>query len=403
MVAEQRAMRPDPDQLPHFDRWLRLDTQSEAHYERETGQERVYHVRRIIWFGLVLYNVTNIPGFLLIPDIFALGVILKSGIITAMALLIGWVILYLPALWRERLLLIGILNAHLAFAVLFAVTQADLGPYTFADQILTMVYGNMVLALRFRHAALFTLLGVAVSLGAVLVKPGLPVALEVGLSTQILIAGIFSLAANYQMERRRCTDFVTAQAAMYRAILAEDSQQELATMSQTDALTGLPNRRYLDEKLAQWCAGPDRVAVLMIDIDHFKLYNDSLGHPSGDACLRRLAQVFRDTLPANDGFCARFGGEEFTVVIRGAEAVAADGLARRIVQAVRTLLIPHPGRNDQINFVTVSIGLSIGPIGASTPNELLAQADIALYQAKHSGRDQVAAFHAPARRMNRSA
>ena len=300
-------------------------------------------------------------------------------------------------------MLIGMVNAHLAFAVLFAMTQADPGAFTYADQILTVVYGNMVLALRFRHATAFTLTAVAVSLGAMLLKPGLPVPLQVGLSTQILIAGIFSLAANDQMERRRCVDYVTALTALLRAERAEGSEQALTTISRTDALTGLPNRRYLDEVLASWCAGPDRLWVMMIDADHFKRDNDSLGRPAGDECLRRLARAFRDAVAGRDAFCARLGGEEFVIVLRDEGDIAGQTMAARVTAGVRALAIPHPGRRDRTAIVTVSIGLADSRGGHRTADQLLANADVALYQAKHGGRDRVVAFDAPRRRAVRTA
>ena len=389
--------------MPRFDRLLRFDPVTEARYERETGRARALYQRRIVWFGLIFYNVTLVPGYLLAGDVFRHGLALKGLLITGMALIMAWSFVYLPAVWRERVTLIGIINAHLVFALLFAATQADLGAYTFADQILTVVYGNMVLALRFRHAAAFTAMGMAVSLGAILLKPGLPVSLQVGLSTQILIAGIFSLAANYQMERRRCVDYVSALTALLRAERAEVSEQALTAISRTDALTGLPNRRYLEEVLADWCAGPQRLWVMMIDVDHFKLYNDSLGHPAGDDCLRHLARALRAAIKGHDAFCARLGGEEFVIVLRDDADAAGHAVAAQVTAAVRALAIPHPGRHDHHAIVTVSVGLADSLGGQRTADQLLANADIALYQAKHAGRDRVVAFAATRRRAIRSA
>ena len=287
---------------PQIDRWLRFDPETEARFEAEAGEARAYHLRYIVWFGLCLYNVYNITGALLTPDIIVTAMILRIGVVTTVSLLLAWVVVHLTAVWRERLALLGMINAHLLPSVLFAATRAEFGAYTFGELSLTLVYGNMLMALRFRHAAIFTAVALAVTLTALAMKPEVPTQLEIALAVQIVTAGIFSLFANYLMERRRCRDYVTTVIATHRAERAEVSHRHLTEMSQTDALTGLPNRRYLDERLAVWCAGPNRVAVLMIDVDHFKLYNDSLGHPAGDDCLRQLAQVFRDVLPAGGAF-----------------------------------------------------------------------------------------------------
>ena len=393
-MATPDKLQPPSVAHPHFDRLLRLDPATETLYEAETGLHRAWHQRRIVWFGLILYNITLLPGYLLASDVFGTAMILKAVVITGMALMMAWSFVHLTARWRERITLVGMIAAHLVFVLLFWTTRAELGAYTFADQILTMVYGNMVLALRFRHAAAFTAIGLTVSLAAVLAKPGMPIALTVGLSTQILIAGLFSLAANYQMERRRCTDYVTALVARQRADRAEGSEQVFATMSRTDPLTGLPNRRHMDEVLATWCAGPHRLFVLMIDVDHFKPYNDSLGHPAGDDCLRDLARVFHTCAQDHDAFCARLGGEEFVMALRDATEDEARDLARSVADGVRRRGIPHPGRPDRLATVTVSIGLAEGGAGAATPSQVLAAADVALYQAKNAGRDRITVFGA---------
>ena len=393
----------DDTDLPRFDAWLRLDPATEARHEAETGLARALFLRHIIWFGLGLYNVYILTGILLTPDIAWHAAGLRAAVVTPISLVLAWGLVHLGPVWRERLTLLAMFNAHLLPVGLFAATRSDLGAYTFGELTLTLVYGNMLMALRFRHAVLFTVAAVAVTLAGLWIKPALPLTLEFAMAVQILTAGLFSLAANYLMERRRCSDYVTALTAVLRAERAEVSQQHLAEMSRTDALTGLPNRRHLDDTLASWCARAGPVAVLMIDVDHFKAYNDALGHPAGDDCLRQLAQVFRHALPTGDAFCARFGGEEFTLALRGAPALTCAAIAGDIVAAVRALDLAHPGRRDGPLRVTVSVGLACSDTGPVTAAELLTQADIALYRAKDAGRDRIVAFTPRPRRAIRSA
>ncbi|MCO8269439.1 diguanylate cyclase [Actinoplanes sp. TRM 88003] len=164
---------------------------------------------------------------------------------------------------------------------------------------------------------------------------------------------------------------------------------QLQILSGTDGLTGLANRRHLDQALERaWQAGgSEPLAVLMVDIDHFKLYNDRLGHTAGDDCLRKVARAIAAAV-GERGLVARYGGEEFTVVLTGTGPAAAVELAERVQRAVRALGAAHPGAPAGV--VTVSVGVSAEVPGPGrTVADLVADADDGLYEAKRGGRDQV--------------
>ncbi len=151
-----------------------------------------------------------------------------------------------------------------------------------------------------------------------------------------------------------------------------------------DPLTGLGNRRRLDRDLGALptLTGHDQVAFLMIDIDHFKQFNDRYGHPAGDDLLRRVGDAVRRSLRVGD-VAYRFGGEEFSVLLPGADAATAQGIAERVRAAVSALLPPPGG-----TAVTVSVGVSVAE--RSAPSSAMVQAaDQALYCAKRTGRDRV--------------
>lgn len=164
----------------------------------------------------------------------------------------------------------------------------------------------------------------------------------------------------------------------------EDLNRELFEQGRTDALTGLRNRRCLEEALSK--AG-HLGATLMIDIDHFKGYNDHYGHREGDQCLRQVATAIRDSLRANDR-AYRYGGEEFAVLLTTCSARQAEEIAERIVVAVRSLNIPH--KRSPEGVVTVSVGVAPLHAQSNSASESLLAADAALYHAKSSGRDRVA-------------
>jgi diguanylate cyclase (GGDEF)-like protein len=177
-----------------------------------------------------------------------------------------------------------------------------------------------------------------------------------------------------------------------------ESNARLEVLSVTDPLTGLANRRRLADVLEQeWRRSVrpgNSVAVAMIDIDHFKLYNDHYGHAGGDECLRRVADVLTESVRDTTDLVARYGGEEFAVVVPGADSPAAYLVAERIRVAVAALQEPH--ELAPRGFVTVSIGVAavVASVDGS-PQSLMEAADANLYEAKRNGRNQVRTGPAP--------
>ena len=168
-------------------------------------------------------------------------------------------------------------------------------------------------------------------------------------------------------------------------------RSELQAIARTDALTGVANRYWLDQELLSACRGDgapgQALSLLMIDIDHFKLLNDQLGHVAGDACLRGVARALQRTLMRPDDLLARYGGEEFVALLRGVDAEGARIVAERLCAAVRELRMENAG--SPFGVVTVSIGAATtAPGGGADPERLIEAADRALYEAKCAGRNQ---------------
>ncbi|TNC12001.1 GGDEF domain-containing protein [Methylobacterium terricola] len=366
---------------------LRFDARAEARYEAEHGRDRAAAMLRLLLIGLILYNIFNFTSAWMTPDIAGLCIVLRLLVVTPITLILAWRIVRVGPVLRECLALVTAIGAVATPLVLFWLTRAPLGNYTFFDTSLVVIYANVLFAMRFRHALVFTavsLLGAALALAT---KPELDLALRSVLGLQFATACAVSLYANYCMERRRCGEYLRTLAAQLASEAAEAAGQRYKGLSGTDALTGLPNRRILDETAAAWCADRRAAALMMIDVDHFKSFNDTLGHPEGDACLRRVAALFTTFASGPDILAARFGGEEFTLILRDAGTSEAVRLAAALVRAVAVLGIAHPGRPDDLGIVTVSIGVALKGAGAaSPPDALFAEADQALYQAKRRGR-----------------
>jgi diguanylate cyclase (GGDEF)-like protein len=166
--------------------------------------------------------------------------------------------------------------------------------------------------------------------------------------------------------------------------------QELARRASTDGLTGLYNSRWLREAGESEIAESRRrgmpLSVVLVDLDHFKAINDTGGHAAGDAVLQRVATELRRITRAGDS-AVRLGGEEFILVLRDAEANGATRVAGELRRALRN--VPIPGACTGINHITASIGIASFPDQGSRLEDLIRAADVAMYQAKRGGRDQV--------------
>jgi diguanylate cyclase (GGDEF)-like protein len=175
------------------------------------------------------------------------------------------------------------------------------------------------------------------------------------------------------------------------------TEAQLDTLSQTDALTGIANRRRFDEWIerawrdARFAGAP--LSVLMVDVDHFKRFNDAYGHLAGDDCLRAVATALRNQVRRHEDLVARFGGEEFAILLHHTSIADAEALADELCAAVARLAVPHRTRPDAHSIVTVSIGVASTCLAvARTANHLLALADEALYVAKREGRARAQAW-----------
>ncbi len=173
----------------------------------------------------------------------------------------------------------------------------------------------------------------------------------------------------------------------------QQHNRELAVLADHDGLTGIANRRRFEEALQQETARATRsgtpLSLVMFDVDYFKRFNDTYGHVEGDACLRRVADAFRGSLARPADLAARYGGEEFVALLPDTDAAGARMVAERIRAAVMALQIPHAGNGPGIVTISAGVHTLAGGIPAESAAVLVERADVLLYQAKQSGRNQV--------------
>ena len=199
----------------------------------------------------------------------------------------------------------------------------------------------------------------------------------------VILISIDKVIENYRLKRQNIA-------------LLEDLEKkniELNKMAFVDGLTGISNRRYFEDSLNQaWEHAVKEsipLAVILVDIDFFKLYNDTYGHQQGDICLKQVAQTLNESAGISNNIVARYGGEEFVAVLPGQDAKGAGFVANKMISSIALLEIPHESSTVAEN-VTVSLGVGCClPSDAMSPADLLKVADRELYKAKKNGRNQV--------------
>ncbi|CAN2045758.1 two-component system, chemotaxis family, response regulator WspR [Candidatus Magnetomoraceae bacterium gMMP-13] len=198
-----------------------------------------------------------------------------------------------------------------------------------------------------------------------------------------------SLKLKYEMDSRKARE----RDLMEVTRRLEDTNRKLHRLSLIDGLTGIANRRYFDEYLDhEWKRAireTMHISLILIDIDYFKLFNDTYGHQAGDLCLKQVAQSLEDVLKRPADFVARYGGEEFSAILPNTELKGAVEVANNMLESVKGLKICHE-KSNICEWVSISAGVAcMVPELKMKPSIIIAEADRALYHAKQQGRSQV--------------
>jgi diguanylate cyclase (GGDEF)-like protein len=375
-------------------RWhLRFAPSLEARFDADVGRARSLQLVVAGLIALSIYDLFLFNDSLVRPEAFSFAAALRLGAMTPYGLAVLWLI--------HRGVAPRLREALMASTVTVAVTLsswiffASTSPHTIYDPFsFSMIFlaANIVYPLRFVHAVVTSFINLLIAAAFVLAYQPMPA--EAKMFVLALLAGtaILTLVANHRLETSERRSYLLLLRETLRSEAALQTNKELTVISNTDALTQLPNRRKFEEVYdSAWrdaVRSGGSIAVLMMDIDNFKRYNDRFGHPEGDRCLRRVAEAIRDQVRGVDSV-ARFGGEEFVVVLRDADAGQAARAGERIRKAVEDLAIAHDGHEGQL-VVTISIGASvIQPKHGGTSIALLQRSDEALYYAKRRGRNRV--------------
>jgi diguanylate cyclase (GGDEF)-like protein len=374
----------------------------ERRYEAFSAEDRDRTLRFWLLFGLAL----RVLG--LASEVAIGGDMLIYGFVFRVALLVPVV---LVSLWflspRYSLRTQGIAATAAPFLCVVGISLlGTIAPpsqevrYFFLGGV-NLVAINLVMPLRFPHAVAYTAASIVAYLAIALSGLG---GLEFRSVADIVflysLAGVASLAVTYRNDAADRRAFLASERIGEQAAALSRANEELQRLLARDALTGVYNRRYLDQSLKK--SGEAAIAerahlgMIMVDVDHFKAFNDMLGHRAGDECLREVARAITANVRDGTDIVTRYGGEEFAVLAPGLSLDDTEALGERIRGAVEMLAIPHPRARG--SNVTVSVGTSaVIPDESGALEELIERADGALYRSKHLGRNRVTSLAVRAR------
>jgi diguanylate cyclase (GGDEF)-like protein len=373
-------------------RGLRFPPAIEARFEQDTGWARC---RFLITCGiptLILFDLFLLRDYALIRDVFSEAALIRLGFITPLGLVMFAVLWRNPPAWLREGMEAGITVIVVAIAVyLYLKSRSPLAAHAHYSLLLIIVFSNIIQHVRFWYACISSVISVALCAVCIPHIEGLPLAAASGAVLTLATTAVLTLITNYTLEYEQRRSYLRHLREELRSSALMDANRELNAISNIDPLTGLANRRQLDQFLdtlwPQQRASGQPVGVLMLDIDHFKHFNDRYGHQQGDRCLKVVGESVSEQLRAED-LVARVGGEELLVVLPGADLAEAVRIAERIRAALLRRAIQHAASPEGV--VTVSIGAAAAaPSDGVTQHDLIAAADEALYAAKAHGRNRV--------------
>ena len=366
----------------------------EADFQLDCQPRRLSLITEAGLAAVLLFGGMLLADWLLTPDTLWLALFLRMAVF-APVIMVGLFLIrswHRPAVSEWLIAFAGMLAVVLTSVILLSA-EGKWGYARLVEFNIIVVY-TCTLA-RFWPALALGAFSLVVHTALAVTLVDFTGVLGINVSLLVFVVLCFTLYGNYTLERDERLAFLMAQreAALQDALQA--SHEQLARLATTDSLTEVANRRSADTFLAQtWAHARARrlpMAVIMVDIDYFKRYNDHHGHQAGDRCLQAVAAALSGCSRRAGDLVARIGGEEFVLIMPDVDQHTALSVAQRVRDAVQELAVPHAGSMCS-DVVTVSVGVAVRvPSGADSRTSLMRDADEALYEAKASGRNRVCA------------
>lgn len=374
----------------------------ETAFRNNICDKRRFRFRRTALYGLIVYNLFFVADVAFLADTVKLALGLHF-LVTAWLAAVALAMTHSLSPRTTEMLAASLPLVIVAqIETVFMATTSHMADQYQYFVVLVAMFGNAILRLRFRVAAvtssLVMLFHMATTHFTTNIEPGAAVMSLISLGGSIYI----TLASNAVQEAEFRRDWLRRQFSEWRAQELIRDNAKLAQLSRIDPLTGIRNRRGFDLAVERLIAdqrhGDRPFCVIMLDVDHFKSYNDTYGHGQGDVCLRVVSQVMSDSLRSERDVVGRFGGEEFIAFVPDCHLAEGAALAERMRRSLVAAAVPH-ARADGGHVVTASLGVAEGRLtGVVALHDAIAHADIALYEAKKGGRNRVEPT-APRRRL----
>jgi len=389
MLAETAvvAMRPthSPEQLRRL-------------YNEEGENGRKSATRHGLWIAVAAYLAYSVTDYLFVRDV-AQYTITGRFIVGICALCLLELLIFFKAK-ADTVDIAAAVSVLAAYLVWLLTAQMTEGMQAFSYYLvfgaIFMMSVNLFFSFRFQTALAASATNMLIFIIALYLFVPMLLLHKLILGAFCISCFIFTSYVNLQLNRERYKVFLNAFEASLQQAAADERGRALLHLSNTDALTGLENRRAIDQRLRdhwqRWQDERTSFAVLLIDVDFFKHYNDYYGHQEGDRCLIAVSQTLEGVAFSRDAVIGRYGGEEFIVITSATRSNEVAELAEAMRAAMRTLAWPHEHRRDGTSIVTISIGVSSTRGSSKQVDKVIYEADRALYVAKASGRDTVMVF-----------
>jgi diguanylate cyclase (GGDEF)-like protein len=385
--ADATISKAYPPESPHGAQlkrgfpWLRFAGALEDEFREAFRAESLPAVRRNLWIAIVF-----VLGFSWLTHMVldtSVNRLLDTIRVVVFTPVIACGLILVHSRWYHRLYPLACLIAAPVFGIgvtVLAVIAASYGVSLIATVVLVTIYIYFMLGMLF-YSALAAALLVFASYFIVASAFELPHAVRLIDAGVLAFSNVIGAMVCYTLERANRTNFL--------------EERLLTEMASRDGLTGINNRRVFDEHVQKIWPQAIRdqlpLALMLIDIDHFKAYNDYYGHQAGDECLRQVAWCLKRSARRPLDVTARYGGEEFAIVFYDARRDHIEEVARHIQAGIEALNIVHLASPSSGKRLTVSIGAAcVQPSGGRTHFGFIQLADEALYEAKEQGRNRVA-------------
>ncbi len=369
------------------------DKNLEQEYKKYFEERFLLQVKTAMFFGMLLYSIFGFLDYFLYPSFYPLLLAIRFKFVVPIFIILYLLLYFKPFVKNIPIIItVGILVAGFGIIKMIKIIHfyGFENNLYFSGLLLVAFFAYTFFRLKFLYA-LFSgfLLIIAYEFNAVFITK-IPNEALIASNFFLISTNVAGIIVNYIIELDTRKYFLLyRQLKKEKEFLSADNVK-LEKLAYIDALTEVPNKRFLFKFIEHYREKKEKtLSLLMIDVDFFKNFNDTYGHIAGDDCLKKIAKVLQREIRKERDIVARFGGEEFVILLNNTDKNGAMEIARRIKEKVKALKIPH--KSSLVSkFVTISIGgVSIENAHEENFVSLIKKADEALYMAKNLGRDKV--------------